>query len=81
MASGLKEGENWIWRGGKNQCMEGETEVEDRQDMSQKQQNDPTLKAAWERAKRDKGTTESGARLILREGILYRVGRDFRTKE
>lgn len=49
--------------------------------LGEEQSLDPTLRAAWERAKAGQGTVDSGARLMLHQGILYRVGVDPGTKE
>lgn len=49
--------------------------------IGEEQHADPSLKRAWDRAKEGWGSTESGAQLVLRQGILYRVSIDPRTQE
>lgn len=61
-------------------CLEGEREASER-GFGEEQRSDPSLRGAWDRASLGQGSTESGARLILRQGILYRVGIDPKTKE
>lgn len=49
--------------------------------LGEEQRRDQTLRAAWERAERGVSTTDSGAKLVLRQGVLYRVGKDSRTQD
>lgn len=56
---------------GEQECMEGRKDP----NLSQEQRTHPTLK----RARQGQGVTGMGACLILRDGVLYRIGIDPRT--
>lgn len=45
------------------------------------QREDPTLKRAWDLASKNQRIMGSGSRLILRDGVLYRIEVDPMTQE
>lgn len=68
-----KHGESELYRGGKG--------GKRKRSIGQEQKDDPTLKQAWEMAERNQGKGEKGIRIIIREGVLYRIGVDPKTQE
>lgn len=62
---------------GEGECMGGE----EKGSLSQEQREDPTLRHAWQLVSQNQGATRSGAWLILREGVLYRIGKDPKKQE
>lgn len=63
----------------RSECLEGEGRPKGV--MGEEQRNDPSLREAWERTMEGSSTRDSGIKLVLREGILYRVGIDPHTNE
>lgn len=50
-------------------------------ELGEEQRRDPSIRAAWERAEAGQGTSDSGARLALQQGALYRWTKDPKTGE
>lgn len=59
-------------------CAEQEERV---RDLGEKQKRDPTLREAWLQAEKETGRTVTGAQLVIKGGVMYRISRDHKTRE